>query len=50
MSDDRKIQDDLLYPRDMEAVGRVVLIVAGSIGGTLLLLFQIWMLLPSPHP
>ena len=49
MSDDND-HDPLMYPRDMEIVGRVVLIVVGTIVGTLLLLFQIWMLLPSPHP
>jgi hypothetical protein len=48
MSDDD--HDPNMYPRSMEIVGRVVLIVVGTIVGTLLLLAQILMLLPSPHP
>jgi hypothetical protein len=51
MSDDD--HDPNMYPRSMEIVGRVVLIVlivVGTIVGTLSLLFQILMLLPSPHP
>jgi hypothetical protein len=48
MSDDD--HDPNMYPRWMESVGRVVLIVAGTIVGTLMLLAQIVILLPSPHP
>jgi hypothetical protein len=48
MSDDD--HDPNMYPRSMEIVGRVVLIVVGTIVGTLLLLAQILMLLPLPHP
>jgi hypothetical protein len=48
MSDDDN-HDPLMYPRDMEIVGRVVLIVVGTIVGTLLFLGQILMILPSPH-
>jgi hypothetical protein len=48
MSDDD--HDPNMYPRSMEIVGRVVLIVVGTIVGTLLLLAQILMLLPSPQP
>jgi hypothetical protein len=46
MDDDH---DPLMYPHDMEIVGRIVLIVVGTIVGTLLFLAQIAMLLPSPH-
>jgi hypothetical protein len=38
-----------MYPRSMETLGRIILIVAGTIVGTLLLLAQIADLLPSPH-
>ncbi|MGA7804563.1 hypothetical protein [Bradyrhizobium sp.] len=48
MSDDDD-HDPLMYPRDMENAGRVVLIVLGTIVGTLLFLAQIVMMLPSPH-
>ena len=47
MSDDDR--DANMYPCDMEITGRVVLIVIGTIVGTLLLLSKIADLLPSPH-
>ncbi|MBR0751620.1 hypothetical protein JQ604_05460 [Bradyrhizobium jicamae] len=47
---DNNDHNPLMYPRDMEIVGRVVLTVVGTIVGTLALLFQIWMLVPPPHP